>query len=134
MLKTIYATTIVFLIFFLQACSPVYKTNYIYHPVQSEKGRACANECIKNKQSCHRECLDLQRQCERDANMLGLASELVKIQAEDATYHSTRTSLIAECQQHLDKCELACDQHHKLCHENCGGEVTIQSLCVKNCK
>lgn len=139
MLKTIYATICsAILLFtltcFLQGCSPVYKTHYIYHPVSSEKA-VCANECIKNKQICKSQCLDLQRQCERDANMLGMASGLVRAQTGDLNAPpSARLSLIEECKIHLESCELACDENHKLCHENCGGSVTVQSVCVKNCK
>jgi hypothetical protein len=135
MLKFINATfCIILLQMLLQGCSPIYKTNYIYHPIKSEGSRACANECLHNKQNCRSQCLELQRKCEHDANMLAVASELIKNQSSPSTISSTRTNLLNDCYKHADQCELSCDEDHKLCHENCGGEVTVQRLCVKHCE
>ncbi len=135
MFKIIYATlSVILLQILLQGCSPVYKTNYIYHPVKSPKASVCANQCLEQKQTCHSQCLDLQRQCERDANMLAVASDLIKPQSDTtSTISSSRTTLLNDCYKHADKCELSCDVNHKLCHENCGGEVTVQKICVRNC-
>lgn len=135
MFKIIYATLCLLLIsFVIQGCAPVYKTNYIYHPVKSAKTSHCANDCIQHKQICRSQCLDLQRQCEREANTLAVASDLINGQSMlNSTTSSTRHELLNDCYKHADKCELSCEEDHKLCHENCGGQVTMQTICIKNC-
>ena len=35
------------------ACDPVYKTNYIFTPPESEQGKICVNQCEQIKQSCY---------------------------------------------------------------------------------
>ena len=134
MLKNFYAVVSLLLIVLLQACSPIYKTNYVYHPIrsESEKARHCANDCINYKQTCRSQCLELQRRCEHDANILAVASDLIYHQSH-STLSTTRADLLKDCYKHVDECEQGCELDHKLCHENCGGEVTLQKICVQNC-
>lgn len=136
MFKIIYATFCLLLTSLLiQGCAPIYKTNYIYHPVKSEKASHCANECLQHKQTCRSQCLDLQRQCEREARLLAIASDLINVQSpSNSNISSNRYELLNDCYKQAEKCELSCDEDHKLCHENCGGEVTVQTVCVKNCE
>lgn len=133
MSKIIYAILLI-TCFIIQGCAPIYKTNYIYHPVTSKKASHCANECIQHKQTCRSQCLNLQRQCEKEANTLAVASDLINRQSTPSSINgSTRHELLNDCYKNEDKCELSCEEDHKLCHENCGGEVTMQTICVKNC-
>ncbi len=136
MFKIIYATLCLSLTsLFICGCSPVYKTSYTYHPVKSEKASHCANECLQHKQTCRNQCLDLQKQCEKEADRLAVASDIIKIQSSpDSTMSTNRYELLNDCYKQADKCELSCSHEHKLCHEGCGGEVTTQRVCVKNCR
>lgn len=132
MFKIIYATFCLLLTsLFIQGCAPVYKTHYIYHPVKSEKANDCVNEGIQHKKTCRSQCLDLQKQCEKEAGQLAVASDLIK--TPDSSISTTRYELLNDCYKQKEKCEASCEEDHKLCHENCGGEVTMQTICVKNC-
>ena len=125
------------IVILLQGCSPVYKTNYIYHPVKSESAAICANQCLQQKQNCQGNSMEFHRQCEREAYILSMASGFIN-RSFDATgssntNYSTRSDILNHCHKQTEKSNLSCQENHKLCHENCGGEVTLQTVCIQYC-
>ena len=59
----------IFLLLFLQACSPVYKVVYDYQPPSSKHGQKKLEQCYIDKKSCLERCNQKNRLCKQKAKL-----------------------------------------------------------------
>lgn len=55
---------LMFCLFGMVACGPMYKTVTDYHPPKDSRARQCVNSCDAMKHSCNSQCKDREHQCE----------------------------------------------------------------------
>jgi len=119
-------------------CAPIYETTYQFQPPPTHSGRMCANNCLLAKQNCQQSCQIQQQQCE----------EIERLRAQ-SDYQSYLNQQLREgrpakkdvgsfyrggyrCQ--ASGCEDDCDENHRLCHSNCGGQVIPLTTCTAFCE
>lgn len=118
----------------LQGCSPIYKTNYSYHPIAGKQGQMCSNTCLVSKQSCIQHEQQSYQQCESQAQMAYQMCEASKVWAYNA---KGNLECVANCSCWRSSCSEPdygrCEETYKDCYLNCGGEVTATTACTQFC-
>ena len=124
------------LIFVLNACSPVYKTEYSFIAPPTIEGKTCANQCLNARQSCFSYCEEKEASCRQEAKLDAkiayleyLGRKVVNEQEADKSLSDfERTS---HC--NTNSCDRQCEDSHRICHVNCGGNVTERKYCSSFC-
>lgn len=117
------------------ACGPVYKTSYSFAPPPTAEGRQCAQSCLQTHNECKAQCEVKKTQC-REIESLKAENAYLKYVAEqkDKGKEVERTqSSFADYGQCDTGCEENCAFSHRVCHVNCGGNVTERRYCTAFC-
>lgn len=119
----------------VSGCGPSYKTTYRFSPPPDELGRSCAAGCLERLQGCKARCKAELYQCER--------LEDIRAENEYLKYANSRLKSGQKLKKHRhhfksytacrNSCSKECDVHHRICHVNCGGDVTEQTICTARC-
>ncbi|WP_237111386.1 hypothetical protein [Neorickettsia findlayensis] len=119
--------------------NPVYSTSYSFIPPKSQSGRECANKCLLAKQMCQSACEKIHDT--RTANILINIGNKEKKEKHDSLdeFHELNKREMAEYRREIkeearyERCRDSCNDDHRLCHTNCGGEVIAKTMCIRNC-
>lgn len=125
-------------IFILNACSPVYKTEYSFSAPETFEGKTCANNCLDGRQSCFNSCEEKERICLEEAKLDAkiayleyLSRKVINEQEADKSLSDFERSSQNHC--NTNSCDRQCEDSHRICHVNCGGGVTERKYCSAFC-
>lgn len=104
----------------LTSCGPQYETRYSFIPPKSPSERICANQCVAEKNQC-------VRQCNQQLGLLDSVSDITS-SIMDSGNNARRSP-----SDRVARCTSQCEQSHRICHENCGGTVIANKVCVAFC-
>ena len=118
----------------LVSCGPVYQTDYIFTPPDSDSGYHCTVQCESSKQTC----LQLEEiryeRCEERAERDYYWCERNKIFSFDK---KGRRVCVSNCWCYRESCyrdEETCDENYRSCYQSCGGSVESRTVCISNCE
>lgn len=116
-------------------CGPSYRTLYHFEPPASLNGKRCANECLYKTQECSHQCTHNRYQCEQGAKMAELAHTVVDALATQnkQPYYNSHNGSYHQCVSQENQCIESCKSMHRICHQNCGGDVRSETVCIRNC-
>jgi len=124
-----------FIAVLISACGPVYKTDYRFQTPPTAQGKVCAQGCLDKMQSCQNACRAEQAECRH----------LQSLKAENAylRYVTERQRTNQEIKKNqsdfesFSACNTDCDDQcaavQRICHVNCGGNVTETRYCTAFC-
>lgn len=137
----------------LWSCSPMYETRYVVVPPQTQSGKYCANKCIQNKDTCI-------NTCQSTASALEMTNSVISAFKGDDSYKDCKAKcatkgyidggyFMQDCQakctadhnnsrngspNYMQDCERSCTKSYMDCHNNCGGHIKTEEVCVAFCK
>lgn len=119
----------------LSACGPIYKTEYRFQPPPDERGRICANACLDKMQSCQSSCKTQNTECRHIKSLEAENAYLHYVnerQREDKEVEKSKRDFenYSDCNT---GCSEQCESIHRICHMNCGGNVTETRYCTAFC-
>ena len=125
-------------LFVLNSCGPVYETQYIYKPSQSNSGVKCIQNCANQKIFCKSEANNNLSVCKMREDNFGLEkynNYLQDVISRGVTPHSdTNKKTFTNYSICDSKYESAnCSQEFRGCYLACGGQIETNVVCVSNC-
>ncbi len=117
----------------LAACGPAYRTNYVLNEPATESGRLCSANVIEMSNACVQSCRQMAHQCETTNSAFATSIDLGKggRWGRSLGYDIGGRTGSADCSS--SKCEASCLAAARQSHTNCGGTVTEQTVCTRNC-
>ncbi len=121
----------------LIGCSPVYKTTETLAPPANSAGLRCVAQCQEIKSTCNRSGHDRHKSC--------MAEQRISAEKSFYEYRALKMMAIQEVDKTVDDyinpnhCSAdasyrrICNGGFKNCFTMCGGSVTTQKVCVRNC-
>lgn len=133
MKKIMILLPLMFSVFLLAGCGPVYQTQYSYVPPHSWRGRKCINRCLTARSYCRGECQTNDQACHSNANVAAMPAYLAYVQERNSKGKPTymNVSDFADYSNCSDHC--GCESTYRACFSNCGGEVIANTQCVAFC-
>lgn len=107
---------------------PRYESHYIFHDPNTSNGLGCVGQCNQIKKQCDEIQEMKRRECENNADLAQRTCEWNIRQREH------RDSKWYECWR--DSCSTdyeTCNKDYRVCYQNCGGQITLETVCVSNC-
>lgn len=102
----------------------------------TDVGKTCANNCLDTRQVCFDQCEAKEKTCREDAKLdariayLEYLSRKV-VNEEKADKNLNDFEKTSHCS--TASCDRQCEQSHRICHTNCGGEVIERRYCTSFC-
>lgn len=126
--------SLVCMVFFISACSPVYQTNYSYVTPKTWRGKQCVNRCLRSRSFCRSRCRSASQSCHNDAQLAAMPAYLayVRMQRRKGLTPVRTVSDFADYSSCTDRC--GCEATYRQCFSNCGGKVIANTQCVAFCK
>ncbi len=117
------------------ACSPVYKTEYRFQPPPTQQGQQCANHCLTTLHSCVSQCEAAKKQCRFEEDLKSEAEFLqYQLLNKDDPNASKKTKKNFTNYSHCNTgCKSRCESSQRICHVNCGGNITESRICTAFC-
>ena len=118
------------LVMSLNACGPIYDTNYKFTPPTNPQGKRCTEQCPEIKE----ECLELEEIRKEDCD------EINRRHVEDCTEklarEKNRGPKWTEC-GNIRGCGISqekCEEAYRSCYRSCGGQIQAEKVCIANCE
>lgn len=135
MKKVMGALPLIIVCFGLTSCGPVFKTFYAFEPPKTQTGKNCVNQCNMMKMqcgqledqkaaNCRQRADSAYQECERAARAEVLACKLGGNKNCSKPYCSRDI-----CTKNTE----TCDNQYRVCFQNCGGKITSETRCIRNC-
>ncbi len=107
----------------LSGCaSPIYKTEYILQPPETQQGQICVMQCEQNRMQCKNNKKGDVKDCEH-------RNEINLLKFENCV--STGVASCLDTSESCRELDLAqCNEEHRYCYQSCGGKVTPQVACI----
>ena len=106
----------------LSACGPMYKTEYILEPPETQQGQVCIMQCEQNRTQCKNNIKSALKDCQHRNEIASIKLENC-IKSGDMTCYDTRTP----CRPlNFEQC----NKEHRYCYQSCGGKAIPQVTCV----
>jgi hypothetical protein len=106
----------------LSACGPMYTTEYMLSPPETQQGQVCAMQCEQNRTQCKNNVKDALKDCGHRNEIASIKLENC-IKSGDMTCYDTRTPCPPPNFEQ-------CNKEHRYCYQSCGGKVVPQVTCV----
>ena len=122
---------------FATACEPVYRTNYIFTPPESEQGKICVNQCEQIKQTCYLNCKIESQACIQDAwreARIEYREYVREMEEAGEDIVKTPDDFFNPMFCGEESCASRCDNSHRACYPMCGGMVESYTYCAANCE
>jgi len=125
------------LLIFGTACSPLYDTRYTFTPPASAEGTVCATQCAVTESYCRQSCQLNQNACEQQARADAARDFDVYVYEQKRKNRPIKKSLrdferSYYCPSRTN-CESTCAANQRACHQNCGGSISSERVCVAFC-
>ena len=105
----------------LSGCMEIYEDRTSFIPPKTKSERDCANDCIKRKDTCITECQRIASEVDIMGNVTSAIGGIFGSSNQGNT-------------SNMKECVTRCEKSHMQCHQNCGGKVLKERVCVANCK
>ncbi len=117
------------------ACSPVYQTDYRFSSPPTEQGKQCANNCLDKLDHCLASCRSTEAQCRNTKNLEAEVEYLryVNRQQKDGKPVELGKHDFTNYGECSTGCEDQCNHQQRICHVNCGGQITETKYCTAFC-
>jgi hypothetical protein len=128
--------TSLFSLIFIISCGPIYKSDYRYVAPTSQQGKQCANTCLATMDACKSQCSTKEAQCRHIARLEGENAYLHYVnarQAQNLSVDKRKRDFYHYGQCNFNSCKEQCEESHRICHVNCGGNVLEDRRCVAFC-
>jgi len=120
------ALVVIFLLFLLGGCGPVYRTVYTYQPPQDAQGMHCTMLCENIRMQCRTNETYRIQSCEDENRIAHLEYERCVVMEYDYCWDNWTMF----CGMGNYK---RCDTDYRLCYQNCGGQIFSREVCVSGC-
>lgn len=134
-MKNIFIFTALCFSIFLGACGPIYQTTYRYQAPVTSEGRMCANSCLDKMSACKSQCETEAAQCRHIKSLEGENAYLRYLNEQKTKGAKADKTLInfQDFSSCSNGCQERCENVHRICHVNCGGDVLEERRCTAFC-
>lgn len=119
--------------FLLNACGPIYHTEYTYVPPTKGMGKMCAAQCVQAKNVCEQSCALNNQTCTLRAHQDALAQFQIYKQEQLRKGKKIKRSVTSF--ENTSNCSKSCgcEDMYNTCYTTCGGQVIAKQVCVAFC-
>ncbi|MCI5222013.1 MAG: hypothetical protein D3924_04915 [Candidatus Electrothrix sp. AR4] len=120
--RLLWSLGISILIMTMSACGPIYKTEYILQPPETQQGQVCVMQCEQNRMQCKNNKKGDSKDCEHRNQIARLKLETCINSGAISCYDTTEPCPELNFNQ--------CNKEHRYCYQSCGGKVIPQVTCA----
>lgn len=119
----------------LSACGPLYTTKYTMVPPPTSEGRMCVQQCSQARAYCRQGCKIEKMECSQDARDRAMRDYRAYVRRQQAENKPVRKSPsdfeYSYCS--TSSCDQQCEDDHRGCYTDCGGQVIARQVCTAFC-
>ena len=117
----------------LSGCGPIYQSHYNYTPPNDWRGRTCVNQCLADRSNCRAQCATRNQACKTNAQLVALPAYINYQQGQNKAGLPVTENVndFADTSQCNGDC--GCGNTYRDCFTNCGGTITVSTVCTAFC-